>query len=115
MLDGECFPLEMLAHDTSVQGSFVLPTVLASWDRRGPGLSNNLDNLRASLSVTERTLRIVNHYGWRWPTPVLEWMMMWPEGWSALTPLETGKFHAWLQEHGASSTDSQCVRAANDR
>ena len=104
MLDGECFPLEMLEHDTSVKGSFVLPTVLASWDRRGPGLSNNLDNLRASRSVTERTLRIVKHYGWRWPTPVLEWMMMWPEGWSALTPLEMGRFRQWLQGHGAAST-----------
>jgi hypothetical protein len=104
MQGGECFPLAMLAHDTSVQGSFVLPTVLASWDRRGPGLSNNLDNLRASLSVTERTLRIVNHYGWRWPTPVLEWMMMWPEGWSALTPLATDRFQQWLLEHGGCST-----------
>lgn len=103
MQGGECFPLEMLAHDTSVQGSFVLPTVLASWDRRGPGLSNNLDNLRASLSVTERTLRIVNHYGWRWPTPVLEWMMMWPEGWSALTPLGMDRFRQWLQGHGGYS------------
>lgn len=107
MRDGECSPLETLEHDTSVRGSFVLPTVVASWDRRGPGLSNNLDNLRASLSVTERTLRIVKHYGWRWPTPVLEWMMMWPEGWSALTPLATDRFRARLLEHGECSAVSK--------
>jgi hypothetical protein len=28
-----------------------------------------------------------------------EWMMGWPTGWSALTQLETGKFHAWQQQH----------------
>lgn len=101
MRDGESSALPMLEHDTSVRGSLSLPTVTASWDRRGPGLSFNLDNRRMSASATDSTHKIVLHFGWRWPTPVLEWMMMWPVGWSALTPLVTDRFQAWLQEHGA--------------
>lgn len=101
MRDGECSALPMLEHDTDVRGSLSLPTVTASWARRGHGLSFNLDNLRMSASVTAMTHKISEKYGYRWPTPILEWMMMWPIGWSALTPLETDRFHQWLQEHGA--------------
>lgn len=100
MRDGECSALPMLEHDTSVRGSLSLPTVTASWGRRGPGLSNNLDNRRMSASATDSTLQIVSRFGWRWPTPLVEWMMMWPIGWSALTPLATDSYQAWLREHG---------------
>lgn len=31
-----------------------------------------------------------------------EWMMGWPIGWSALTPLETVRFRLWQQQHSAS-------------
>lgn len=30
-----------------------------------------------------------------------EWLMDWPDGWSASAPLATGKFQSWLQRHGA--------------
>ncbi len=29
-----------------------------------------------------------------------EYLMGWPTGWSALEPLEMGKFRSWLQQHG---------------
>lgn len=29
-----------------------------------------------------------------------EILMLWPEGWSDLKPLEMGKWDRWLQEHG---------------
>ena len=29
-----------------------------------------------------------------------EWMMGWPIGWTALPPLETGRFQEWLDWHG---------------
>jgi len=29
-----------------------------------------------------------------------EWLMGWPIGWTALQPLETGKFRQWLELHG---------------
>lgn len=100
MRDGECFPLETLAHDTSVRGCLSLPTVTASWGKRGPGLSNNLDNLRMSERSTKKTLAIVSVFGWRWPATLHEWMMGWPIKWSALTPLETDKFRQWFDSHG---------------
>lgn len=31
-----------------------------------------------------------------------EWLMGWPIGWTALEPLEMGKFHKWLRLHGLS-------------
>lgn len=31
----------------------------------------------------------------------VEWLMGWPIGWTALQPLEMGKFHEWLQQHSA--------------
>lgn len=34
------------------------------------------------------------------PTPEShEWLMGWPIGWSALSPLETDRFQSWLQRH----------------
>jgi hypothetical protein len=30
----------------------------------------------------------------------VEWLMGWPIGWTALEPLETGRFREWLQKHG---------------
>lgn len=30
-----------------------------------------------------------------------EWMMGWPIGWTALTPLEMDKFQLWLRQHGS--------------
>jgi hypothetical protein len=30
----------------------------------------------------------------------VEWLMGWPLGWTDLKPLETDKYHLWLQQHG---------------
>lgn len=100
MRAGECFPLPMLAHDTSVRGCLSFPTVTASWAGRGPGLSNNLDNLRMSEKCTRNTLATISEFGWKWPATLCEWMMGWPIKWTALAPLETAKFQQWLASHG---------------
>jgi len=100
MRDGECFPLPTLAHVTSVRGCFSLPTVTASWAKRGPGLSNNLSNLRMSAACTAFTLAIVQKIGWRWPSELLEVLMLWPEGWTAVGQSATDKFRLWLDSHG---------------
>lgn len=99
MLDGRIYPLRNLAPATNVTAPGSLPTPLKSWGRRGPGLSNNLDNLRASLGVTTESLAIVKAVGWRWPATFAEWMMGWPLQWSALKPSATDKFQSWLQQH----------------
>jgi hypothetical protein len=36
-----------------------------------------------------------------------EWMMGWPESWTALTPLGTDKFQAWLHSHGRHSAEGR--------
>jgi len=100
MQGGECSVLEMLEHDTSARGCLSFPTVTASWAGHGPGLSNNLENLRMSEKCTWNTLATITDFGWRWPAALCEWMMMWPIKWSALEPLETDKFQQWLRSHG---------------
>lgn len=102
MLDGRCYQLPTAAVITKESGRGSLPTPLKSWGSRGPGLSNNLENLRACLGMTQRTLAIVKAVGWRWPASFIEWMMGWPIHWSALKPLEMAKFQSWLQRHGKS-------------
>jgi hypothetical protein len=99
MLAGQVYPRPSLEPAISVIAPGSLPTPLKSWGRRGPGLSNNLDNLRASLGVTQESLAIVKAVGWRWPASFVEWMMGWPSQWSALRPLETGKYQSWQQQH----------------
>ena len=37
----------------------------------------------------------------------VEWLMGWPLGWTDLNPLETGKFHSALQQHGDISQTEQ--------
>ena len=41
-----------------------------------------------------------------------EWMMGWPMGWSALTPLEMDKFHLWQRQHSPSFPGKACKDAA---
>jgi hypothetical protein len=38
--------------------------------------------------------------GKRLPASFTEWMMGWPQEWTELKPVETGKFHKWQQLHG---------------
>lgn len=99
MLAGRIYQRPNLAPATSATAPGSLPTPLKSWGRRGPGLSNNLDNLRCSLGITQECLAIVDAVGWRWPASFVEWMMGWPLQWSALKPLETDRFLSWQQQH----------------
>jgi hypothetical protein len=39
----------------------------------------------------------------------VEWLMGWPIGWTALEPLETGKFHEWRQQHSICCADSGSI------
>ena len=101
MRDGECWERITLDFPMSATVSGLLPTPTKSWGRRGPGLSNNMNNLRMSLKSTKASLSIVKACGWRWPASFLEWMMGWPISWTELKPLETDKYQQWLHSHGA--------------
>lgn len=102
MRDGRIYQRPSLAPATSVTAPGSLPTPLKSWSTRGPGLSNNLNNLRMSLGVTQDCLAIVEAVGWRWPATFAEWMMGWPLQWSAMQPLGMDRFQSWRQQHFAS-------------
>lgn len=85
MRRGECIPLAMLAHSTGVIGCGSLPTP-TRYGNGGTGGTKKMQRLGMN-----RTRLNPNHQ---------EWLMLWPQGWTALTPLATGRFQAWLLLHG---------------
>lgn len=121
MRDGECLAHTTPELPTSEKGSGFWPTIRASDGERG-GRGDLLQAVRGNANKHFRM----------WSTPVAsdtghrkkkyaqggtalsmqaggplnpdwtEWLMGWPIKWTALEPLETAKFHEWLQQHGAS-------------
>jgi hypothetical protein len=89
MSRGECFPLPMLEHDTSVKesGSWDTP-VCHDWKvgKNGQGLGAECQR----------------RFGARPHPNFSEGLMGWPISWSELKPLETDKFQEWLRLHGKS-------------
>lgn len=85
MRSGECYPLRMLEHDTSVRGCGSMPTPC----RYGNGGTGNTRKLK-SLGIDRCKLN-PNHQ---------EWLMMWPQGWTELTAPATDKFRLWCESHG---------------
>lgn len=96
MLNGACFPLPMLAHDTSVKGHGLKhPTPTARSARGSSGRMTNQSHfenwLRHEFSQREGTT---------YPHPeLLEAVMGFPIGWSAVEPLEIAKFQRWSDLH----------------
>ena len=101
MLRGECWELATPVRRMNESECGYLPTPTKQWGKKGQGMTNNLDNLRMGLRSVENALAITAICGWRWPASLIEWMMGWPIGWTALKPLETDKFRKWLRSHGA--------------
>lgn len=107
MRDGECSPLPMLEHDMSVKGSGSLLTVTKfdSHNRGGSPPNNTLTFWAKSFGVgTARrgSLRGMNQgsAGMILNPYFCELLMMWPEWWTELRPLETDRFLAWQDSHG---------------
>ena len=95
MRRGVCSPLEPLEHTTCAHASGFVPTP-TKCDHKGSGRlrlergANN--NLRDWFKI---------NYGFLYPpVVVVEYMMGWPIGWTALQPLETDRFREWLLAHG---------------
>ena len=87
VLDGECSRLRTLEHDTSVTGCGSMPTPCCY----GNGGTGNTKKW-ASLGVTRCKMNPSHQ----------EWLMLWPIGWAALTPLAMDKFQQWFDSHGRS-------------
>lgn len=91
---GVVFQLANLAPHTHDSDCSFWPTPLAAgWDahrtRRNGGA-------RFNRIATENALRA----GRKVSALLLERLMGWPDGWSAVRPLEMGKFRQWLGSHG---------------
>jgi hypothetical protein len=97
MRDGECWELPTLAPDISASESGLWPTPCAR-DYRGVfrterGIQRRQES-RRGIPLNEAVGGLLNP---EW----VEWLMGWPIGWTALSPLETDKYREWLQQHGA--------------
>ena len=86
MRRGECFRLAMLEHDTSVKecGSMPIPCRYGNGGTGGTAKLKSLGIDRCKINPNQQ-----------------EWLMMWPQGWTELTPLETDRFQRWQQAHSA--------------
>jgi hypothetical protein len=111
MRNGECLARTTPELYTSAKDSGFWPTVRASDGERG-GRGDLIQAVRGN-----RNKHFKAHpdqrgqaHGERGPlNPAwLEWLMGWPIAWTALAPLETGRFHEWSRQH------SICSPAAND-
>lgn len=94
MLDGVCFPLPMLAHDIAVREYGLSPVI-------GTPLKTQRSRSDAFMRPTKNPYELCP----RGFLPNPEWvekLMAWPIGWTALSPLATGKFQEWLRSHGGS-------------
>jgi hypothetical protein len=66
-------------------------TAMCKW-----GGSGSREKLRGMVSPEE--LNGLLNPAW------VEWLMGWPIGWTELKPLETAKYHEWLQQHSPFSS-----------
>jgi hypothetical protein len=101
MRDGTCWELTTSAPPTSAteSGSWHTPRAhLKGW-----GVGRHMTKAqqrRTRADVHSTVLAEVDKYG-QDPRPSrIEWLMMWPIGWSALRPLATDKFQRWFASHG---------------
>lgn len=111
MLDGECYPREMLVRFTYVKEfGFSHPTPTATdyhgghWrSRMRAATSNRPAILRMSL-LRYWITQFSNKQRTCYPNPTfIEATMGWPIGWTGLAPLGTDKFQQWLGLHGIRS------------
>ena len=89
-------PVGLVRGDES--GSWPRPT--ASMSTHGWGQTRQRQGNRYGKTVRDNIALEKDAHGWRPRINLLEWIMDWPIGWSALEPLETARFRQWLSLHG---------------
>lgn len=106
MRSGECWERTTVAGGTAESESGLLPTPRASDGMKHPlrpaevirrakrGHAGRLEDWVALAEDVQPGQRVFLSPAW------LESLMGWPIGWTALTPLGTGSFREWQQQHG---------------
>lgn len=109
MRDGECWELIAPAWTIPGKDSGLLPTPLAS-DHRGGHTKGRAATPRTKAGRPRAWRDYVNQeYDMTYPHPThSELRMAWPIGWTALEPLEMGKFRQWLELH-TNSYRGNCI------
>ena len=99
MQNGECWGLETSEATTDEEEYGFWPTPTKSWSDGREGGSGALEKLIGIYGTPEKVRSI-----WKNLSPsFVETLMMWPEGWTGLQPLETDKFLLWQQQHSPCS------------
>ncbi len=120
MLDGECFPDDMLEPPTQESACGWWPTPMSGPCCRSQTVESTLRLIHRDAVSQETTMtavmRAAIQQSLQYPprgnlNPLwIEWLMGWCIGWTDLQPLEMDKFQQWRQQHGECLT---CGEAAN--
>jgi len=98
MRDGECSELPIRVPNIPENESGFLPTPMAS-DSDGGGVQRSKNGKEYNLRDWWANMGLGKRPQQRRPE-FWEWVMGWPEHWTALDQLEMDKFQAWLSSHG---------------
>jgi len=97
MLAGECWEQDTWALPTSATGSGSLPTPSGTSNHGKNHVCGRLDEWGGSSNPWRGS-----EIGRTCSPAFEEWVMGWPEQWTAPTAYETARFQRWLQLHGKS-------------
>lgn len=101
MRNGECWERPTLAPTTNEREYGFWPTPQATDAMRARMKVESFQKVHAdSRGGRSYLARVLAHeFGLSQSAEFSEWLMIWPNGWSASTPLETDKFRSWLSMH----------------
>lgn len=76
------------------------PTLLEKVRLFGTPGTRGIDGSKHQRIAAKKNGTFITHNGGKLNPTWVEWLMGWPLGWTALEPLETGRFREWLEKHG---------------
>lgn len=122
--------------DEICRGQVPTPTTRSNWPMNGPTLPDGtrlkvpaIDEIcrgqlqtpttkgnewAPSMAKHKANLNLQVHLSGRCSLAVREWLMGWPDGWTALEPLEMGKWQEWQQQHGPNFWSALIAAASGD-
>lgn len=109
MRNGECWERTSLMPTTCATEFGYWPTPQASDSMRARMKVESFQKVEAdSRGGRSYLARVLAHeFGLPQSAEFTEWLMIWPEGWTDLKPLETDKYQEWLQQHSIYSHEDK--------